>query len=293
MFEGIWIPMVTPLRAGAPDLPAAAALARHLAGSGIAGLVLNGTTGEAAALAPSDTQALFETVRAALGPQVPVLMGISGSATAAMVATVRQWDKAGIDGFLVSAPSYVRPAQAGIVSHFHAVADATGLPIVIYNIPYRVGVNIDVPTLATLARHPQLQAVKESGGGSLAQLTAILDETPLRVLCGEDALLFPALCLGAHGAIAASAHLAAGHFVRLWQAVRDQQLHRARMLDRQLRPLIHAAFAEPNPVAIKAALAQQGWTTDEVHLPHLPAGPASRSRLATVLAAFAKETHRL
>ncbi|TJZ73560.1 4-hydroxy-tetrahydrodipicolinate synthase [Chitiniphilus eburneus] len=283
MFEGIWIPMVTPFRDGALDLPAAARLASHLAQRGIAGLVLCGTTGEASALSLAEQRALYRAVRQAVGKAVPLVMGVSGSATGHVVEQAAIWDEEGADGLLVAAPYYVRPSQAGIQRHFEAVAAATALPIVLYNIPYRTGVNIDVATVCALARNPQFAAIKESGGGSLAQLGELLARTPLKVLCGEDALIYPAACMGAHGAIAAAAHLHPEHYVWLLEAVRAGRLERARGIARQLQPLIGAVFAEPNPAPLKAALSQAGWIADELRLPMLPAGPACRAALNNAL----------
>ncbi|GLS03103.1 4-hydroxy-tetrahydrodipicolinate synthase [Chitiniphilus shinanonensis] len=281
MFEGIWVPMVTPLRDGALDLPAAARLASHLAGSGIAGLVLCGTTGEASALSATERRALFDAVRQAV--DLPLIVGVSGSATAAVVEQAASWDEAGAAGLLVAAPYYVRPSQAGVRAHFEAVAGATRLPIVLYNIPYRTGVNIEVDTVRALARNPQFVAIKESGGGSLAQLAALLAHTPLTVLCGEDAQLFPAFCLGAQGAIAAAAHLHPQRYVQLLADVRAGRLAEAREQARRLQPLIAALFSEPNPAPLKAALSHAGWLADELRLPMLPAGGDCRRQLDEAL----------
>ncbi|HSW12517.1 MAG TPA: 4-hydroxy-tetrahydrodipicolinate synthase [Solimonas sp.] len=283
VFEGIWIPLVTPFRQGAVDLKAADRLAAHLAGSGIAGLVVCGTTGEAATLSEAEQEQLLACVQQAVRGRCAVMMGIAGNDTAAVAAAARRYTALAPAGLLVAAPYYVRPSQEGIRRHFEAVAAAAPLPIVIYNIPYRTGVNIEPATCRALAANSQFVAIKESGGGNFNQLSDLLHETPLRVLSGEDHLIFSTVCLGGHGAIAAAAHLYPERYVRMVELLRRGELAAARAIHDGLLPLIRLLFAEPNPAPLKAALAAQGWIGEELRLPMTPVSEACREALRAML----------
>lgn len=282
-FEGIWLPLVTPFRKGMVDLAAAARLAAHYARRGVHGLVVCGTTGEAATLSDDEQLRLLAAVVEAAGP-CPVAMGISGSDTAAVAAAARRCGTLPVAALLVTAPGYVRPSQDGIRRHFEAVAAATDRPIMLYNIPYRTGVNIDVATVRALAANPQFVAIKESGA-NLPQLMDLLRETPLRVLCGEDHLIFTAGALGAHGAVAAAAHVRPELFVALYGHLRAGRLAEARALHNRLLPVVRLLFAEPNPGPVKAALAAAGWIEDELRLPMTRASESCRAQLHAALAA--------
>ena len=279
-FEGIWIPLVTPFRDGAVDTVAAVRLARHLAAQGVAGFVVCGTTGEDAALDESERIALLQAVVDAVGAHQPVVMGLAGSNTAKLAAQAARYACLGIAGLLLSAPAYVRPTQQGIRRHFETIAAAVPqTPMLIYNIPYRTGVNIDVATCRALAENPQFVAIKDSGGGNLNQTMDLLRETPLKLLCGEDASIFVSGCLGGHGAISAAAHILPGEYVRMDAHLRRGELPAARAIHERLLPLIRALFAEPNPAPLKAALAMQGHIEDGLRLPMLPASADCRAQL--------------
>jgi 4-hydroxy-tetrahydrodipicolinate synthase len=285
-FEGIWVPLVTPFRDGAVDHDAAHRLAAHYAAR-VHGLIVCGTTGEAATLSGEEQERLLETVTKAAGPRCPVAMGLAGNDTAAVAAAARQLETRAA-AFLVTAPYYVRPSRDGIRRHFETVAGATRRPIILYNIPYRTGVNIDVATVRALAANPQFVAIKESGG-DLPQLMDLLRDTPLKVLCGEDHLILAACALGAHGAIAAAAHVRPDLFVAMYEQLRAGALPAARALHNRLLPVVRLLFSEPNPGPIKAALAAQGWIADELRLPMTPASAACRAQLQMALAVLAAE----
>ncbi|WP_211441986.1 4-hydroxy-tetrahydrodipicolinate synthase [Collimonas humicola] len=281
-FEGIWVPLVTPFRQGKLDLHGAQQLALSLSGAGIHGLVVCGTTGEAATLNEHEQDKLLCGVLEAVQNRCPVLMGVSGSDTRAVAEKISHLNTLQPAGFLVSAPSYVRPSQEGIRLHFEAVAAAAHGPVVLYNIPARTGVNIEPATVIALERHANIVAIKECGG-SLAQTTELIHHSGLKILCGDDAQLFNTLCLGAHGAISAAAHIRPDLFVRLFELVRAGQIERARALFKQLLPAIHLLFSEPNPAPVKAALALQGHIQDELRLPMTPMSAVGRVKLARAL----------
>ena len=286
-FSGIWIPLVTPLREGAVDGPALRRLVRHLAIQGVAGFVVCGSTGEAALLDDDEQdQVLAATVEAAQG--LPVLFGLSGSRSDRLAERARTLAQTALpSGYLLSAPAYIRPSQAGIVDHFTAIADATPLPIVVYDVPARTGMRIEPRTLLELAAHERIVAVKDCSGDRAAA-EALLADGRLALLAGNDDELFDQLARGAAGAITASAHLATARFVALADALRGGELASARALWRELMPLTRAAFAEPNPAPLKAALARQGWLADELRPPMRPASEAT----ATALLCAAELTRR-
>lgn len=284
-FSGLWVPLVTPFRRGRVDLAAADGLVRHLRAAGVTGFVVCGSTGEAAALDEAEQLALLETVLAASDGR-PVVMGLSGyhlPDTRRWIATLCQRP---IAGLLVPPPIYIRPSQAGVLRWFHSLADAARVPLIVYDIPYRCGVTLHRDTLLQLARHPGIRAIKDCASDP-AKTLAVLAQGSLQVLAGEDQQIFSALAQGAHGAIAASAHLEARRFVDLVDRLRAGDLPAARTLWHPLVPWIELAFSEPNPCVIKAALAQQGLLHNELREPMTRASPAARSRLRALHAAGA------
>ncbi len=284
--EGIWVPLITPFRAGQVDLPAAQALARRLVDQGVDGLVVCGTTGEPATMDEAEQARLLAAVLEAVDGACPVVFGLAGYDTATVAARAAALDASGAAGLLISAPYYVRPSQEGLRLHFEAIARATELPIVLYNIPYRTGVNIALDTARALAENPRFVGIKESGAGNLAQLQGLIDTTPLKVMSGEDELIFITCCLGGHGAISAAAHLRPDLYRRMIEHVRAGRLPQARAITRVLQPMIRLLFSEPNPGPIKAALALQGEIAEELRLPMTPVSAACRAELARALPAF-------
>lgn len=280
--HGIWVPLVTPFREGRVDLDAAQRLASHLVAKGIHGLVVCGTTGEVCSLDESEQEVLLDAVLSAVGGDYPVMMGLGGSDTRSVVAQARRYGEHDIAGFLLAAPAYVRPSQEGLLRYFEAVAKNTAHDIVLYNIPYRTGVNIELSTLQTLACNPRFVAIKECGG-NINQLINFINETSLVVLGGEDALILPTLCLGGRGAIAAAAHIRSDLFVALYERVQSGNLMETRAIFKLLLPLIHTLFSEPNLGPLKAALARDGWVKNELRLPMTSASTVCTNRLAKIM----------
>ena len=288
IFQGIWIPIVTPFigEDSALDLAGAARLTSHLISHGVDGLIVGATTGESATLSLDEHDQLLATVLATTAGRCPVMVGISGSSTAEVVETIRHYNQvAGIAGFLMSAPAYVRPSQDGIRLHFEAAARATHLPIAIYNIAYRTGVNIDVATLQQLSRNPQFVAVKESGNGNVPQLYSQINHTTLNIMSGEDNMIFICSCLGGQGAISAAAHIRPDLYRQMHAYVQQGRLAEARQINDLLQPLIQVLFSEPNPAPVKAALASLGLISDQLRLPMTAASAECKARLAAVLPA--------
>src|SRR5471030_733882 len=269
--HGIWVPLVTPFRDGEIDLARLQILANGLIAQGVHGLVVCGTTGEASQLDIDEQSAVLSAVLETAHKRCPVLMGVGGSDTYAAATRVRQFDDMDLAGYLVSAPAYVRPSQEGLLRHFDVIADATARRIVLYNVPARTGVNLELATVRSLAERPQFIAIKEAGG-SLQQMTDLVQQTPLSALCG-----------GGHGAISAASHVRADLYVQLYDLIRAQQLDQARQLFQQMLPMIRLLFSEPNPTPLKAALALQGQVREELRLPMTPVSAGCRKQLASAL----------
>lgn len=281
-FGGIWIPLVTPFREGRVDGAALTRLVKHLAGQGVAGFVACGSTGEAAMM-DLDEQDLVAATTLDAAAGLPVLMGLSGVRPERVADRARQLAQAhGVAGFLLTAPSYVKPSQAGIADHFEQVASASPRPIVAYDIPARTGVRIEMATLLALAAHPNIVALKDCSGDR-ATAEAVLADGRLALLAGNDDELFDQLARGAAGGITASAHAAPAAFVELHRLLADQRLIEARTLWQHLLPITRAAFAEPNPAPLKALLARQGWLADELRAPMQRAAPATGDALVAAI----------
>lgn len=281
LFSGIWIPLVTPFDHGAVDHRALDALVRHYARAGVAGFVALGTTGEPAALNGREQDAVLATVLDAAGA-LPVVVGVSGNHTASVCERIDALNGLPIAGVLASAPYYIRPSQAGLVAHFTALADASRKPLIVYDIPQRTGVQLELPTLLELAGHERIVATKDCGG-SLDKTLALIADGRLQVLCGEDLDMFGALCAGAGGAIAASAHVWPERFVAMARMLREGRLADARALWHTLVPLVRAMFAEPNPAPVKAALAQCGLIRNELRAPMTVVSDGLERELAEML----------
>ncbi len=279
-FSGLWVPLVTPFRDGAVDHPALATLVRQLARSGIAGFVVCGSTGEAAALDDDEQLAVFATVADA-APALPRIMGIGGSHLGQTLAWVRRLAALRPAGLLVPAPSYIRPSQAGLTDWFRTIADISPAPVLLYDIPYRTGSTLALDTLLTLASHPNIRAVKDCGGDA-TKTRALIADGRLQVLAGEDAQMFSLLAEGGSGAIAASAHLQPARFVRLIGLLADGRMAEARAEWQSLAPLIGLLFAEPNPAPVKALLALDGTMSAELRAPMTAASAALTERLRAV-----------
>ena len=281
IFSGIWIPLVTPFRSGEIDHEALRRLVRSYRADGVAGFVALGTTGEPSSLRHDEKKAVLDTVLDEANG-CPVVVGLAGNNVAELHAQSHELNTLPLSGILVPAPYYVRPSQAGLLGHFTSLADISAHPVVLYDIPYRTGVTIEVDTLLTLAAHPNITAVKDCGGSLQKTLALILDGR-LSVLAGEDLGFFNLLCLGGSGAIAASAHLRTDAFVGVYRAVKNGDLAEGRRLFHRLVPLIEALGAEPNPGPVKQALANLGQASNELRAPMTGVSAALRARLEAIL----------
>ncbi len=268
--------MLTPFDSGgALDLREAARLARFLVEEGNDGLIVSGTTGESPALDDDEKLALFEATKAAVGDRAAIVAGTGGNNTHHSVELTKRAEAVGVDGILAVVPYYNKPTQDGMLAHFGAIAEATSLPVIAYNIPSRTGANMLPATLLELARrHANILGVKESSG-DFAQFSAILSRRPpgFRFWCGDDHLFLPSLALGGDGLISVAAHLCARELRELLQAFRRGDVTRAAELHLSLSPLFATLFATTSPIPIKWAMNEIGFALGPCRSP-LGAMPA-------------------
>lgn len=281
--------MVTPFKPdGSIDLDAAVQLAARLVDSGCDGLVLSGTTGESPTTSDDEKIALLRAVVGAVGDRARVIAGAGSYDTAHSVHLAKASAEAGAHGLLVVTPYYSRPPQAGLIAHFTTVADATDLPVVLYDIPPRSVVPISWDSLRKLAEHPNIVAVKDAKG-DLPGGGQIIAETGLAYYSGDDALNLPWLAMGAVGFISVWGHLAAGQLRDMLTAFNSGDIATARKINVNLGPLAAAQARLGGVTMSKAGLRLQGFEAGEPRLPQIPATTeelealAADMRAATVL----------
>ncbi|GAC1398027.1 MAG: 4-hydroxy-tetrahydrodipicolinate synthase [Vulcanimicrobiaceae bacterium] len=262
--------MLTPFAPdGSVDLGETKRLARFLVDEGNTGLVISGTTGESPALDDAEKLALFAACKDAVGDRAAIVAGTGGNNTRHSVALTKRASAAGADAILAVVPYYNKPTQDGMLLHFGAIAEATSLPVVIYNIPSRTGANMLPTTLLELARrHGNVAGVKESSG-DLAQFSAILRDRPagFGFWVGDDHLFLPSIALGGDGLISVAAHLCAREYGELQAAYRDGDVARAASVHLALAPLVAALFATTSPIPVKWAMAELGFSVGPCRSP--------------------------
>ena len=267
--------IVTPFaRDGSVDLEAFRRLARYLVDNGSDGLVVTGTTGEAPTLSDEERFDLYSAAVEEVGDRATVIAGTGTYSTAHSVHLTTRAHDLGVDGFLVVTPYYNKPPPRGIVAHFRAVAEVTDKPIVVYNIPARVVINIEPATIAELAEIPTVRAVKQANA-DLAQARAIVD-LGLDLYAGDDDLILPFLELGGEGGVCVHTHVVGPDVKRLVRAFKDGDVERARTLEAETRPSLEILRAAPNPIAIKCALNLLGHEVGGLRLPLVEASEDER-----------------
>jgi 4-hydroxy-tetrahydrodipicolinate synthase len=259
---------------------------RHVVDGGADNLVVLGSTGEAATLLEAERDALITACLEEAG-SCPVVAGTGSNATAQAAAWTRRAQELGAQGALVVTPYYNKPTPGGLVAHYRAVTQAApGLPVIIYNVPGRTGLNVLPATLSMLWENPQLVAVKESSG-NLAQIAEIARTLPLgkTLLSGDDNLALPSIAVGASGLVSVLGNVLPRQAKQLVDLALAGERSDAIALHQALLPLMDALFLESNPIPTKAALALKGICGDTLRLPLVAAGAATRARLAELLAA--------
>lgn len=280
--NGVWLPLITPFADGAVDVVSLTCLAGHFAAEAVDGFILAATTGEGLVLDDTETERVVRVAVAAIDGRKPVLLGLCGSDTrrlARRIAATRDWP---VQGYLITCPYYVRPSQDGLLQHFSMLAEATERPVLVYNIPYRTGVNLGNDTLLRLiAKNPNVVGIKDCCADA-AQTGDLLHRRPagFAVLTGEDALFLEALTAGADGGILATAHADVSAFAAVRDAMAAGRQQDAQYQWERLVPLVRLLFAEPNPAPIKHLLWRRGLiASPELRLPMTGIGAVLAAQL--------------
>jgi 4-hydroxy-tetrahydrodipicolinate synthase len=283
-FGQVLTAMITPFTEdGAVDHELTWELARRLVEQGSDGLVVTGTTGESPTLSTEEKVALYHTVVEAVDGGAMVVAGTGTYDTAASVALTRRAAAAGCDGILAVTPYYNRPTQDGLVAHFTAIADASDLPVMLYNIPARTARRIELPTLQRLSRHERIAAVKDAVMDLDFTSDTCRDVPGLAVYSGQDSYTWPMMAVGAVGVVSVTSHLAGPEVAAMVRAATDGDLAEARRLHHLMLPLCRACFLEPNPAPVKAALGEM-WKP--LGTPRLPLLPPSEETLVAIRSAM-------
>jgi 4-hydroxy-tetrahydrodipicolinate synthase len=278
--------MITPFAGdGSVNLDAARRIARHLVDTGSDGIVVCGTTGEGPTVTDHEKLRLFETVVSEVGATHTVVANTGTYDTHHSAALTRSALATGVDGFLVVTPYYSKPPAAGIIRHFEEIAEAAeGRPLIAYNIPSRVVVNLEPELLGRLAEIPAVTAVKQAQS-DLAQARRVLEQTDLVLYAGDDSLLRPMLELGAAGGICVASHVAGGEFRRMIDLAHSGDPDGARAVDAGLHDLLQALAVTTNPIPVKAAMNLMGFDAGGLRLPLVEADEAETRVVAAALEA--------
>jgi len=278
MFDGLIVAMVTPFRDGELDLEATGRLVDYMIDGGVEGLVVSGSTGEAATCSIEERLTLWKFVRDHVRRRVPLIAGTGTNSTSESIALTRRAEELGLDGAMIVTPYYNKPTPKGQIAHFSAVANATKLPLILYNVPGRTATNTLPETFARLDSIPNIVAVKEASG-SLDQASGIRARTRLTLLSGDDSLTLPMIAVGAAGVVSVAGNVAPREMRALCDHARAGRIAEAEAEHRKLGPLFKALFVESNPGPAKALLAQLGLIRNELRLPLVPVEPATEEAL--------------
>jgi 4-hydroxy-tetrahydrodipicolinate synthase len=284
-FTGVGTALVTPFTSdGAIDEAAVRRLVRRQLEAGVHFVSPCGTTGEAPTLSQHERVRLVQLVVDEVAGRVPVLAGAGGHDTREVIELAREVQQIGADGLLSVTPYYNRPTQEGLFQHFRAIAESVTLPIVLYNVPGRTAVNMEVATVARLSALPNIVGIKEASG-SVVQMTDIVARTPddFLLLSGDDPLAVAAMAVGARGLISVASNAVPSEMVQIIELSEKVDYAAARRLHGWLMPFLLVNFIESNPIPIKAAMAAMGLLDETYRLPLVPPGAASRDRIVSVL----------
>ena len=284
-FTGVGTALVTPFRQdGSVDEPAVRRLARRQIDGGVHFLSPVGTTGEAPTLSHAEKLRIIELVVEESSGRLPVLAGAGGYDTRETVTLIRDIEQVGADGILSVTPYYNKPTQEGLYQHYKAIAESTSLPIVVYNVPGRTGVNIEVATIARLATIPNIVGVKEASG-NVVQMCEIFAAAPndFILLSGDDRLTVAAMAIGARGVISVASNVAPAEMAQIVEMAAKGDYAGARRLHTWLLPLCQVNFVESNPIPVKAAMAAMGLLEETYRLPLVPPSAAAREKVMRVL----------
>jgi 4-hydroxy-tetrahydrodipicolinate synthase len=284
-FTGVGTALVTPFtRNGDLDEAAVRRLARRQMDAGVHFLCPCGTTGETPTLTDAERYRVVELVAEEAKGRVPVLAGAGGYDTREVIHTAAEMAGRGASGFLSVTPYYNKPTQEGLYQHYRAFAESTPLPIVVYNVPGRTGVNVEVGTLARLAQIPNIAGVKEASG-NVAQMCEICKAVPddFIVLSGDDGLTLPLMAVGGHGIISVASNEIPAEMVEMVQHAERNDFAAARAVHARILPLMSINFIESNPIPVKSAMAAMGLLEETYRLPMVAPKPESKEKILAVL----------
>ena len=287
-FGQVLTAMVTPFdQIGEIDFEATKALVNHLIENGSDGLVIAGTTGESPTLTTDEKVELFKFVVNAVEGRVPVIAGTGSNNTKASISLTRLAEEAGVNGIMLVTPYYNKPSQEGMYQHFKAIAEATSLPIMLYNIPGRSVVNMSVETIVRLSKIDNIVCIKEASG-DLDTMAQIISETAndFTLYSGDDGLTVPVLAIGGAGIISVASHIIGNEMQDMINSFKNGDIVKASTLHRNLLPLMKTLFAAPNPTPVKAALNMRGINVGGVRLPMVALNDEEIRALRSVLQAY-------
>ncbi|HEY3045236.1 MAG TPA: 4-hydroxy-tetrahydrodipicolinate synthase [Vicinamibacterales bacterium] len=284
-FTGAGTALITPFtRSGDLDEAAVRRLGRRQIDAGIHFLAPCGTTGENPTLTASERRRIVEILAEEAGDKVPILAGAGGYNTKEVIELGRELAKAGAAGFLSVTPYYNKPSQEGLYQHYRAIAESTSLPIVVYNVPGRTGVNVEVATLLRLAAIPNIIGVKEASG-SMQQMCEVCRALPpeFLVLSGDDVMAVPLMAVGGRGLISVVSNEIPTEVAKMIEAAERNDFVAARAIHHRIMPLMIANFVEANPIPVKAAMAAMGLIEEAYRLPIVGPRPESREKMVKTL----------
>ncbi len=285
--QGSIVAIVTPFKAGRVDEEALTALIEFHLAAGTNGIVPCGTTGESATLTHEEHKRVIELTVKVTGGRIPVIAGSGSNSTEEAVSLTLHAKSAGADGALLITPYYNKPTQEGLYQHYKKIAESVDIPIVLYNIPGRTGVNMLPETVARLMPFKSIVGIKE-GSGSIQQVAELIHlcGKRLTVISGDDAITLPMMALGAKGAISVTANIAPADMAKMTTAALSGDIAGAQDWHNRLYPLHKVLFLETNPIPVKAALAFMGKCSEEVRLPLTPISEDNKACLKTVMAEY-------
>jgi 4-hydroxy-tetrahydrodipicolinate synthase len=292
-FTGVGTALVTPFtKGGELDETGVRRLARRQIDAGVHFLVPCGTTGESPTLSSDERIRVVEIVADEANGKVPILAGAGGYDTREVIHAARDMQQAGANGLLSVTPYYNKPTAEGLFQHYRAIAESTPLPIVVYNVPGRTGVNVDVPTLARMAEIPNIVGVKEASG-NITQMCEVCRAVPAEfiVLSGDDALTLPLMAIGGRGVISVASNEIPAEMAQMVEAAEREDFAAARKIHARIMPLLMVNFIEANPVPVKAAMADMGLLEERYRLPMVSPRSESREKIRKVLAELGLAKH--
>lgn len=294
MFTGCGTALVTPFRENQSlDEPTLRALVKRQINNGIDFLVPCGTTGESPTLTREEHLRVVEVTLEEAKGKVPVLAGAGGYDTAEVITLALELKALGVDGILSVTPYYNKPTQEGLYQHYKAIASAVKLPIIVYSVQGRTGVNVEPATLKRLSEIDYIIGVKEASG-NISQMAQVVQQVPsdFAVLCGDDSIAIPLIALGGHGVVSVVSNEIPREFTRLTQLALANDFAGSRKLQRQYLPLMEVNFVESNPIPMKAAMALMGLLEPVWRLPLCPPSAANLAKIEKVVEALGLLTGR-